>query len=340
MALADQLIEKLPEGSILRSLTRSELDGFLDFAVVKRLGRNETLIEAGDPGDSMMIVLTGTLKVCVDASSGREVVLDYLGPGGIIGEIAVFDGKPRTANVIAIENAELVVLQRRVVLPFLEKHPAASLRVIEMLCDTAAANQCDCPGFDGDIESSASRARDSAFAGGARGRRRQRNLHRIPYEPDGTRQLRQYFPGKRQSSAAGMGRRGHCESRPRQYFHQRPHGPAADRDRYRLARHGLRRHLPAPPSGDPRRTPDRRLKEVQGGEAAKIRCDFPLANHAPAVTRAPVCSRPMRCRVRPRPDRRLRHRPAYCRLCHRPIRAPVLRDARAARWPCALRYRF
>jgi len=135
MALADQLIEKLPEESILRSLTRIELDDFLDFAVVKRLGRNETLIEAGDPGDSMMIVLTGTLKVCVDASSGREVVLDYLGPGGIIGEIAVFDGKPRTANVIAIENAKLVVLQRRVVLPFLEKHPAASLRVIEMLCD-------------------------------------------------------------------------------------------------------------------------------------------------------------------------------------------------------------
>ena len=38
MALADQLIEKLPEGSTLRSLTRSELDDFLDFAVVKRLG--------------------------------------------------------------------------------------------------------------------------------------------------------------------------------------------------------------------------------------------------------------------------------------------------------------
>lgn len=83
----------------------------------------------------MMIVLSGTLKVCVDASTGREVVLDYLGPGEIIGEIAVFDGKPRTANVIVIEAAELVVLQRCVVLPFLEKYPAASLRIIEMLCD-------------------------------------------------------------------------------------------------------------------------------------------------------------------------------------------------------------
>ena len=82
-----------------------------------------------------MIVLSGTPKVCVDASTGREVVLDYLGPGEIISEIAVFDGKPRTASSIAIEAAELVVLQRCVVLPFLEKHPAASLRIIEMLCD-------------------------------------------------------------------------------------------------------------------------------------------------------------------------------------------------------------
>ena len=135
MALVDQIVEKLPQDSILRSLTRAELEDFLGFAVVKRLTRNETLIEAGDPGDSMMIVLSGTLKVCVNASTGREVVLDYLGPGEIIGEIAVFDGKPRTASVIAIEAAELVVLQRRVVLPFLEKHPAASLRIIEMLCD-------------------------------------------------------------------------------------------------------------------------------------------------------------------------------------------------------------
>ena len=135
MTLSDTVFEKLPQDSILRSLSREQLDDLLDFASVRRLGRNETLIEAGDPGDSMMIVLAGTLKVCVDASSGREVVLDYLGPGEIIGEIAVFDGKPRTANVIATDAAELVVIQRRVVLPFLEKHPAASLRIIEMLCD-------------------------------------------------------------------------------------------------------------------------------------------------------------------------------------------------------------
>ena len=135
MEFSETLYDRLPEDSILRSLTRAQLSDFLSFAVVKRLTRNETLIEAGDPGDSMMIVLSGTLKVCVDSSNGREVVLDYLGPGGIIGEIAVFDGKPRTANVIAIEPVELVDLQQRFVLPFLESNPTAALRIIELLCD-------------------------------------------------------------------------------------------------------------------------------------------------------------------------------------------------------------
>lgn len=135
MNLSDKVYEQLPQDSILRSLSREELADFMSFAVVKRLTRGETLIEAGDPGDSMMIVLTGTLKVCVSSSSGREVVLDYLGPGGIIGEIAVFDGKPRTADVIAMDAAELVVLQRRFVLPFFEQNPASALRIIELLCD-------------------------------------------------------------------------------------------------------------------------------------------------------------------------------------------------------------
>ena len=101
--LSGKVYDQLPQESILRSLSREELSDFMSFAVVKRLTRNETLIAAGDSGDSKMIVLSGTLTVCVTSSSGREVVLDYLGPGGIIGEIAVFDGKPRTADVIAVD---------------------------------------------------------------------------------------------------------------------------------------------------------------------------------------------------------------------------------------------
>jgi CRP/FNR family cyclic AMP-dependent transcriptional regulator len=133
--LTERVLETLPAGSVLGLLSPAELKEFLDFAVVKRLKRGEPLVRANDPGDSMMIVMAGTLKVSVRSSTGREVVLDYLGPGAVIGEIALFDGKPRTADVIAIDAVEVIVLQRRFVLPFLEKNPTAALRIIEMLCD-------------------------------------------------------------------------------------------------------------------------------------------------------------------------------------------------------------
>ena len=54
-----------PQDSIRRSLTRNQFSDFLGFVLVRRLTRNETLIEAGDPDDSMMIVLSATLQVCV-----------------------------------------------------------------------------------------------------------------------------------------------------------------------------------------------------------------------------------------------------------------------------------
>ncbi len=133
--LTERVLETLPADSVLGLLSTAELKEFLDFAVVKRLKRGQALVKADDPGDSMMIVMAGTLKVCVRSSTGREVVLDYLGPGAMIGEIALFDGKPRTADVVAIDAVEAIVLQRRFVLPFLEKNPSAALRIIEMLCD-------------------------------------------------------------------------------------------------------------------------------------------------------------------------------------------------------------
>lgn len=134
MQLSRVVYDRLPTDSILKGLSEPDLEELLGFAVTKRLGRNETLIEQHDPGDSMMVVLSGMMKACVFSSSGKEVVLEYLGAGSIIGELALFDGEPRAASVVAIEPSELVVLQRRFVMAFLEKKPLIALGVIRTLC--------------------------------------------------------------------------------------------------------------------------------------------------------------------------------------------------------------
>jgi CRP/FNR family transcriptional regulator, cyclic AMP receptor protein len=82
----------------------------------------------------MMAVVIGTVRISLPTARGREVILADLRPGELFGEIALLDGKPRSANVTALINCELIVLERRDLLPFLERNPAACMKLMEMLC--------------------------------------------------------------------------------------------------------------------------------------------------------------------------------------------------------------
>ena len=134
MQVSPELFDRLPADSVLRQLGPWELEAFLQYAQTRRLAAGESLLEQGAQGDSMMIVLSGTLKACLRTAEGREVVLDYLGPGSVIGEMAVFVEKPRAADVVAIEPATVIVMQRRFVIAYLEKAPAVAMRIIQAMC--------------------------------------------------------------------------------------------------------------------------------------------------------------------------------------------------------------
>ncbi|MFP3942608.1 MAG: Crp/Fnr family transcriptional regulator [Alphaproteobacteria bacterium] len=124
----------LPDDSLLKSLDAADLADLLRYAVRRSFRRGDTLCEQGAPGDSLMIVLSGTVKVCIFCGLGKEILLDRLGPGGVIGEIALFDGEPRAATVVAGEPALVLSLQRRDVMPFLASHADVALRIVQALC--------------------------------------------------------------------------------------------------------------------------------------------------------------------------------------------------------------
>ncbi|MBV8566623.1 MAG: Crp/Fnr family transcriptional regulator [Methylobacteriaceae bacterium] len=124
------------------------LDRCLLFRVLDERSRSELLARArrssfaaglpifhlGDPGQSMMAVLTGTVRVSLPTLKGRTIVLADLPAGEVFGEVALLDGKERSADATALTNCELLVLERRDVLPFLERHPAVCLKLMELLC--------------------------------------------------------------------------------------------------------------------------------------------------------------------------------------------------------------
>jgi CRP-like cAMP-binding protein len=119
---------------LLRHLTRDELRQIAASATVTYHSPRETIFQKGDPGDSMMAVIRGRVKICTHSSDGKELVLNIIDRGGLFGEIALLDGEPRTADAVALDETDLLVLERRRLLPFLAAHPETTLRLISVIC--------------------------------------------------------------------------------------------------------------------------------------------------------------------------------------------------------------
>jgi CRP-like cAMP-binding protein len=86
-----------------------------------------------------MVILTGRIKITNINVDGKEVVLNFLGAGDINGEIAVIDGKERTANAQALEESQVFVVYARDLLPALIAHPQAMLQFVRVLCEKVRA---------------------------------------------------------------------------------------------------------------------------------------------------------------------------------------------------------
>nr|WP_281352971.1 Crp/Fnr family transcriptional regulator [Mesorhizobium camelthorni] len=94
-----------------------------------------TIFRRGDPGRSLMVIVEGQVKIRVSASDGREAVLAVLQAGDILGEMAIIEDKPRSADAIALSPSRMLVLHQRDFIPFLERNPKAAIRLLALLSE-------------------------------------------------------------------------------------------------------------------------------------------------------------------------------------------------------------
>src|SRR6266545_5282619 len=125
----------LAQCSLFRRFGPDERGALIGHAHMRKCAADETIFLMGSPGDSMMAVLSGQVRISVPSPDGKEIVLAMLGTGQIFGEVALLDGKERTADARATTECSLAVLERRDVLSFFERHPTAWPGLVEMLCD-------------------------------------------------------------------------------------------------------------------------------------------------------------------------------------------------------------
>jgi CRP/FNR family cyclic AMP-dependent transcriptional regulator len=112
-------------------------------AVIEELGtymrrrsvrRGAAIFAKGDPGTALIAVLWGSVRISVSTSGGHEAVLNIINAGQAFGEIALLDGRPRTADAVAMTDCELMVIDRRDFIPVLRREPDVALKLIETLC--------------------------------------------------------------------------------------------------------------------------------------------------------------------------------------------------------------
>lgn len=139
MTTAERIRPFLKNNTFLGGLPDAALDTVILRGHVKHYSKGETICHRGDPGDSVMMILNGRVKITNINSDGKEIVLNFLGVGDLSGEIAVLDGKERTANAVALENSELFVVYARDLLPVLAAHPEVMLEIMQILCEKLRA---------------------------------------------------------------------------------------------------------------------------------------------------------------------------------------------------------
>jgi CRP/FNR family cyclic AMP-dependent transcriptional regulator len=111
----------------------SEFESLEKCLVRRRYPGGQTLFHMGDEGGSLHIIEHGRVKVTIPSSSGEELILAILGAGDLLGELSLFDGKPRSATVQALEETETLCLHREDLLALMRNRFDVVEKILEVL---------------------------------------------------------------------------------------------------------------------------------------------------------------------------------------------------------------
>jgi CRP/FNR family cyclic AMP-dependent transcriptional regulator len=123
-------IEMLRQVAILSTLDDATLESLLPLARRHLYSQGRVIVCAGDPGNSLFFVMTGSVKVVLIAEDGREVILSVLRPGTCFGEVALLDGEGHSACVFAMQDVTLLSVGAENFRAWLAHSPDARLALL------------------------------------------------------------------------------------------------------------------------------------------------------------------------------------------------------------------
>lgn len=124
--MATDVIGVLRQTDLFRAAPAAEVDRVVASSRMRTFRRGQIVCTTGDPGDTLIVVVSGQVKIGVRSADGAELILTIVGPGATIGEVSVADGGPRSADVETVAESQLLFVPREAVQVVCARVPAAA----------------------------------------------------------------------------------------------------------------------------------------------------------------------------------------------------------------------
>lgn len=119
---------------LFEELPREQLERLSRSALIRSFERNAVIVIADQPGDSMMIILDGQVKVQLTNPDGKEIILSHLYAGDFFGEMSLIDPAPRSASVITVEKTMLAIIARDLFVKIVHESPDVLMKMAATMC--------------------------------------------------------------------------------------------------------------------------------------------------------------------------------------------------------------
>jgi CRP/FNR family transcriptional regulator, cyclic AMP receptor protein len=126
----------LRQTDLLRSVPDTDLGPIAAASRLRNVRRGQVLFTAGDPSETVILVISGRVKVVVRSADGAELTLTIIQPGGMFGEISIADGGPRSADAEALEDCRLLFVPIEVVAELSSRVPSVTQALMRSVAAT------------------------------------------------------------------------------------------------------------------------------------------------------------------------------------------------------------
>ena len=120
----DTILDTLRSTQVFGTLEPTALTELATLCVARSYRRDQFLWYQGDPGDHLVVIVDGLVKITVASERGDEMVLATVGTADVLGELSVIDQGPRSASAVAVAATTALVVNRSALLAAMQRSPA------------------------------------------------------------------------------------------------------------------------------------------------------------------------------------------------------------------------